>query len=267
MGKRAFGESTIPSSIKKHLTSLVESLPHSRLLLFRPHGPVEGVAARFRIVVGREQDPFYYAFQLRSYEDLLDLEVLPLLEGRGRHRDKISRAPFYLVCTNGLRDPCCAEHGLRAFRTLAELDPDKVWECSHVGGHRFAANVLVFPPAIYYGRVGENEARGLYMASEDGQVLLDHVRGRACYDPPTQAAEALLRRKTGITDWAAFRALDSEEVEPGRWSVRFEERARRSVHHDILEREVSSEEYDVSCRSGKAAPRITYHLLSYHEGH
>ena len=35
---------------------------------------------------------------------------------------------------------------------LAERDPDAVWECSHIGGDRFAATMLLFPHGINYGR-------------------------------------------------------------------------------------------------------------------
>ena len=63
---------------------------------------------------------------------------------------------MWLVCTNGKRDACCARDGLPVARALAALRPDEAWECSHLGGHRFAANVALAPrrPLLRAGRRG-----------------------------------------------------------------------------------------------------------------
>ena len=41
---------------------------------------------------------------------------------------------------------------------LAEHWPEAVWECSHVGGDRFAANVVVLPDGFYYGQLDPESA-------------------------------------------------------------------------------------------------------------
>lgn len=76
----------------------------------------------------------------------LDLRVLsqPNPPGVGMAVSK----PIFLICTNGRRDPCCAERGRRLGTALTGLG-DGLWESSHFGGHRFAANMACFPEAIF----------------------------------------------------------------------------------------------------------------------
>src|SRR4051795_13422727 len=54
-----------------------------------------------------------------------------------------STAPVYLVCTQGRHDQCCAIDGRPVAAALALTRPAETWECTHVGGDRFAANLVV----------------------------------------------------------------------------------------------------------------------------
>src|SRR5262249_46855313 len=48
----------------------------------------------------------------------------------------------YFVCTNGQRDLCCARFGLPVYSALRERVAGRVWQTTHLGGHRFAPNIL-----------------------------------------------------------------------------------------------------------------------------
>ena len=102
------------------------------------------------------------------------------------------QAPQYFVCTNGQRDLCCARYGLPAYARLRELVGDRVWQTTHVGGHRFAPNVVVLPQGILYGRVRPDDVPAFVTEVEAGRVAKRHVRGRSAFPPAAQAAEALL---------------------------------------------------------------------------
>jgi hypothetical protein len=65
-----------------------------------------------------------------------------------------------------------------------------VWECSHVGGERFAANVLVLPTGLLYGRVLPFAASQFIAAAERREVLTPMLRGRVGMVPAAQAALA-----------------------------------------------------------------------------
>lgn len=100
--------------------------------------------------------------------------------------------PRYFVCTNGQRDLCCARYGLPAYRELRALVGGRAWQTTHVGGHRFAPNVVVLPQGVLYGRVQPEDVPGFVAEVEAGRVSRPHVRGRSAFPPEAQAAEALL---------------------------------------------------------------------------
>ena len=128
-----------------------------------------------------------------GYDGLIRTPIEALFQGNAGER---LAAPRYFVCTNGQRDLCCARFGLPVYNRLREHVGDRVWQVTHLGGHRFAPNVLVLPQGMLYGRVGteknetENEPVAKFLqAVESGAVPWRYLRGRACYPKPVQAAE------------------------------------------------------------------------------
>jgi hypothetical protein len=105
--------------------------------------------------------------------------------------------PVFLVCTHGGHDACCALRGRPLARTMRAPGPADVWECSHLGGDRFAANVVVLPHGFYYGQVPGN-GEELVRAHDVGQVALPWLRGRAGVPPPGQAAQHSARAELGL---------------------------------------------------------------------
>ena len=104
--------------------------------------------------------------------------------------------PHYFVCVNGQRDRCCARFGLPVYHRLRTLVGGRAWQVTHLGGHRFAPNVLVLPQGVLYGRVrqvnadvGADAVANFVAAVESGGVPLAHLRGRSCYPQAVQAAE------------------------------------------------------------------------------
>ena len=102
--------------------------------------------------------------------------------------------PVFAVCTHGRHDTCCAERGRPVAAALAAAHPDLTWEVSHIGGDRFAANALVLPHGLYYGRLDEDSVVGMADAHLDGRLSLEHLRGRSGLGTALQYAEDALRR-------------------------------------------------------------------------
>lgn len=126
----------------------------------------------------------------------------------------------FLVCTNGKHDPCCAEWGRPVYRALSLSHPgEAVFESSHIGGDRFAANVVCLPEGIYYGQVEPSEAGDLVERYHQGRLLLDRYRGRSCYTVPEQAAEIAVRRELGIDSFAGVRPLAARRAGEHEWDV------------------------------------------------
>jgi hypothetical protein len=109
-----------------------------------------------------------------------------------------SQVPTYLVCTHGAHDVCCAVRGRPLARALPTPGmPADVWETSHLGGDRFAANVVVLPWGFVYGQVPE-DGGGLVEAHAAGQVALPWLRGRSGLVPAAQAAQHAAREQLGL---------------------------------------------------------------------
>jgi hypothetical protein len=121
--------------------------------------------------------------------------------------------PRYFVCTNGQRDVCCARFGLPAYTALRERVGERAWQVTHLGGHRFAPNVLVLPQGALYGRVTAECVPGLVAGVEAGELVFPLLRGRSRHAPMVQAAEALIGRQ-GLE-------LDSVDGDDARATVRF----------------------------------------------
>ena len=145
-----------------------------------------------------------------------DLRTLPLDGSAGT----VSYDPFWLVCTHGRHDTCCAVEGRPVALALARHRPGAVWECSHVGGDRFAANVLAMPHGLYYGRVEPERVAELVAAHERGEVLPDLLRGRSTMAPAAQDAVAHVRRELGDLAIDALAPAGTLHLGNGRFQVR-----------------------------------------------
>ena len=119
--------------------------------------------------------------------------------------------PLLLVCSHGRRDPCCARLGAPVFEALGpHVDPGLLWQSSHHGGHRFAANVLALPAGVQLGRVTPASAPKVARLLREHRIPLDVYRGRALYSPRVQAAEVEIRRRLGLDRVDALALLEDD---------------------------------------------------------
>jgi len=84
---------------------------------------------------------------------------------------------------------CCARLGGPLAQALAARHPGPVWETTHVGGHRFAANLVLLPHGLYYGPVTVRLAAAAIDAYQRGSVVVDRSRGRAGQPQAEQETE------------------------------------------------------------------------------
>ncbi|MBF5082942.1 sucrase ferredoxin [Quadrisphaera sp. INWT6] len=130
-----------------------------------------------------------------------------------------------LVCTHGRKDWCCARRGRPLAAALAELAPQRVWECSHLGGDRFAANLLSLPTGWTYGRVDVDDAASVVAETAAGRVVPSLLRGRSCDAMVVQAADVLARQELGVTgaaDLVPVSAAREGEDGDAPWRVVFD---------------------------------------------
>jgi (2Fe-2S) ferredoxin len=130
-----------------------------------------------------------------------------------------SPEPILLVCAHGVHDTCCAIRGRPVAAALAERWPDATWECTHVGGDRFAANLVLLPDGTYYGGVDVDDAAQVVDDHLGGRVDVSHLRGSARWPPVAQVAVAEIHRRQGPCAVDEVRATAWHTLEPGRWQV------------------------------------------------
>lgn len=131
-------------------------------------------------------------FSGADYGFLESVRLPAVVEGTGG--GELLTAPHYFVCTNGQRDSCCGRFGMPVYRALRERVGERVWQVTHLGGHRFAPNVLVVPQGALYGRVTEAGLEAFLREVEADRLAFPELRGRCRYPAVVQAAEALTGR-------------------------------------------------------------------------
>lgn len=116
--------------------------------------------------------------------------------------------PLIAVCAHGKHDQCCAVRGRAATAAIAAEYPEFTWECSHLGGDRFAATMLVLPEGLCYGRVDSADAAELIRLYLDGRLDNRFLRGRTCLPHAVQAAQYFARQASGEDRISALSPLD-----------------------------------------------------------
>ena len=200
---KAAGSAGEFAPILRHL----QLTPRAKILFIRrPHGD----AKNFYLAITNQAEPRIYHVALAEYADLLDLDIASL-GGQGAprigDREMTEIDELYTVCTNGRHDPCCAAYGAPVYQALADYaGADRVWQTTHIGGHRMAATLIAFPAGIVYGHLDPDDVESLVMNHRAGFMLTHKYRGRGCYaghelDEAAHlaagAAEAVIRDRTG----------------------------------------------------------------------
>jgi hypothetical protein len=175
---------------------------------------------------------------------LLDLDLQAVVRSRFDGFGEPVEEPLFLVCTHGKHDPCCARRGGPTYRALAYLP--NAWECTHIGGDRFAGNLVCFPHGLYFGRVRPEDAAGVARAYGEGRIALEHYRGRSAFSPPVQAAEHTIRERHGIVGVDDLVLLEHRELGGGLHRVTFD----RAGDRHVIEVEIRDQEQQLlTCKA------------------
>lgn len=172
-----------------------------RVLLVRRPGRRSADSESTHVFAARAAgaDSWLASAVLDRVDDVADLDLAAFREGPPAGLEP-HPGPVLAVCTHGRHDACCAERGRPVALALAAgRHAEATWECSHIGGDRFAGNLLVLPRGHYYGRLDPASAIEVADAVADGRLALDHLRGRSDVAMPVQAAEIDVRRRLGLT--------------------------------------------------------------------
>lgn len=123
--------------------------------------------------------------------------------------------PLVVVCAHGRHDQCCAVRGRGAVAAIAAEYPEFTWECSHLGGDRFAATMLILPHGLCYGRVDLTDSAGLVRLYLDGRLDDRYLRGRTSLPHAVQAAQHFARQVSADDRIAALAPLEVDPYDGG----------------------------------------------------
>lgn len=215
-GRKALTESRLDPDVGARIEAACATVDVRPALVRRPgradstaEAPRTLLAAHTRpgatwLLVATVTDP-----GLVAWEDLAKAVALGEADDvRRMLPDAAPSPPHLLVCANGRRDVCCAVVGRPVAAEVARHAPKRVWEATHLGGHRFAATAAVLPGGVLHGRLDTAAALDVLSAADRGEVVTETARGRSTWPGPGQAAELAVRRLVGE------RSADTLWVEP-----------------------------------------------------
>ena len=238
--RRPLDDSLLPDPVKARVREQLRALPRARLLFIRR--PERRGHEELLCYFGRSRpgEQRFFRIRAKSHEDLRGLDLSASLAGEGS-AEPLDH-PLFLVCTHGKRDRCCARYGRPLYEELRDQLADEwVWQSTHVGGDRFAGNLVCLPEGLYFGRVGRGEVGPLLDEYRGGRIYLERFRGRCSYDFPVQAAERAVRERTGLTGIHDLRLISAER-DAVSWRVRF----ARNGTEEVQEAEVRAELGDLA---------------------
>ena len=267
-GAHVLHDSALSPEVKRHLNKFCKLVPRSRVLFIKQERLRQDALSCF-VVRCRERAPSIVKFTLSGYDELLKIDAVAIAAGDSLAGGERTDAPLYLVCTHGKRDKCCAKFGYTLYKSLRAggeggTAREHVWQSSHVGGDRFAANLVCFPHGIFYAHVTPEAGRLMVAEYERGRrLVLAGYRGRTCYAYPVQAAEFFIRSETGINAIGELRYRRHERTGEKSWLVKFFEAGAGKIHEARVAARTSEFHNYITCNSTGEQQVVQYVLESY----
>ncbi len=253
---KALAFSDLSKPVKEKLISLQKEGPNARVQFIRQ--PDREPEAGIPLFLARSdaREPWLTSLELDDYRDLLDLDLQGILDGDPPER--VIDQPIFLICVNGRRDLCCARNGQPVFESFAQIAPNRTWQTTHLGGHRFAATEIVLPFGLHYGRLGPEDAASIVERADAGRIVLDRFRGRTIHGQPAQAAAYQLRREFELDGIHDLQLVSEVKTGAEEWLIR----VRIAGRKDPIARRVrpSSNEFRVIKTTGDEQPANVRHF-------
>jgi len=132
----------------------------------------------------------YYKYELDVLSDELNLLIPDLINGNFYKKSvpSVLQTRDLFICTHGNRDACCGSFGFVIYDKLRKMLQNnsniRVWRISHLGGHKFAPNMLDMPQGRIWSRFTESEALMIVRSTMDLNMIDKCYRGLIGIDSP-----------------------------------------------------------------------------------
>lgn len=246
----------LPASVQKFLTEL-QSSKTSTKIIFIKRSLTKGKLLNIFFLNNREISPFLNPTTITSYNQLLDLDYEQLFNIPSPE----ALPSMFLVCTHGKKDKCCAKFGLPIYTNMYEMGAN-VWQCSHIGGDRFAPNIIYLPHCHYYGHLITSELETLVKTIAHNSIYIPKYRGRSCYNKTTQTAEIILRNRLVNFDFNSLVLTSNQIQNDDSAVVDFLFSVDNTKQRVTLRKQISKEAFLLTCASQKKSHIISYTLES-----
>lgn len=256
---KAIGNNDLPDSVNDWLDAQKEAIPSFRPFFIKRDKQLStenpfGSGSVYLAITDSAQ-PRLYKFTISSADDLIALDLPAIIAGETDHQPVDEN--LMLICTNGTHDRCCAKFGLPVYQAFAKQADIEAWQCTHIGGHRYAATGLTLPLGIVYGFLSPPLVPTIAQTIRNRQIHLPTYRGRTFYSGHVNAADYFVRKKTKQMDIDALSLLVeadmSESDEEQNWLIQFLDDFMQP--HEIEISQTMSEPVLASCeKPGKPVP-------------
>lgn len=225
-GRDPIVDAALPPAVRDALTNAANAIPRNRIVFIRKR--VDCARPTRVYVIRSAPDAGLLAMlDLDSIDDVAGVPFAAIADAAPQPMAQ----PVILVCTHGQHDSCCGRRGYPLYDALQQRDDADVWQCSHIGGDRFAANAVVLPWGLYYGPVEARDAASFADSVVRDEIVVPSYRGRSSLSRPVQAADIFLRRTLHLTQRDALRFVDRTAL--GNNLTRVQLREASGILHDV----------------------------------
>lgn len=217
----ALADSSLPDAVKQHFATQLANIPAAKLLCIRQPHTTNG---SLRLLYAPVHSKQVYVYHFEDYSELLSCSLVAWIE-QANMFSELADPNMFLVCTNGKRDQCCAKFGIPIYETLLEtVDKAQVWQCSHLGGHRFAPTLIALPQHHCYGYLSVDTIAAFVDLHQQGKIAMEYWRGYCGHIPAVQAAAYFLRQHQHSFDYEAvllknYSPAEKEATHRAEWAM------------------------------------------------
>ncbi|QUM75090.1 hypothetical protein HWV00_01885 [Moritella sp. 24] len=187
--------SKIETEVVNHINDFTEWCPEDVKVLFIKNKETGSGKKIYltRVHKGKEKVSEFF---VDNYKDILTIDLKNAYKNPGGCKN------ILVVCTHGKHDKCCAKFGHPVFLGLSKWIKNtganfEVWECSHVGGDRFAANIIWLPYGLGFGHV-ELDTEIFLNKLIQNKIPLEYFRGCSFFSSAGQFLEGVIRKKYNL---------------------------------------------------------------------
>lgn len=252
-GREPLRDAALPPAVAAALRRAGKEIPRSRIVFIRRRLDTPGGS---RLYVVRSAPYLSQSMiDLDSIDEVASVDFAALSAAPAA----AVTHPMILVCTHGQHDSCCGRRGYPLYDALRQNESLDVWQCSHIGGDRFAANAVVLPWGIYYGPVEARDAPLLTESIERGEIFLPSYRGRCSLARVEQAAETFVRRDQNLLSRDALHLVTRESL--GAERTRVELADDRGSSYNVVIEQYAVKEALLTCMARDESPIPQFRLI------